>query len=150
MARHEKKLEHRVDENGCWICTSHAANGKGYPYLKRNGKRIAAHRYSYIKHKGEIPDGLLIRHTCDVRNCINPDHLITGTEKDNAMDMVERGRACCGERHPQRKLSESQVEYIRTHPHLSAQALADTLGVHNATIYRARKGMSWKHIETTH
>lgn len=36
----------------------------------------------------EIPEGLLIRHMCDVSCCVNPDHLLPGTNADNGKDKV--------------------------------------------------------------
>lgn len=148
MPVNRKELTHKVDENGCWICTSHTPNGKGYIYLMIDKIRISAHRHSYIKHKGAIPDGLLVRHTCDVRNCINPDHLVLGTVKDNSRDMVERKRSVTGEKHNSSKLTEKQVLFIRNNPHIKGQKIADELGVRNSTIYNARNGKSWKHIES--
>ena len=47
-------------------------------------------RYIYQMFKGEIPSGLVIRHTCDNKKCINPDHLILGTYKENTQDYMER------------------------------------------------------------
>lgn len=51
-----------------------------------------AHRIVWETHYGSIPDGLLIRHTCDNPPCCNPEHLLLGTQKDNMHDMAERGR----------------------------------------------------------
>jgi hypothetical protein len=41
---------------------------------------------------GPIPDGLLVRHDCDNPLCVNPEHLRTGTDRDNAQDRDSRGR----------------------------------------------------------
>lgn len=51
---------------------------------------------------GPIPKGLVVRHTCDVRECVNPDHLILGTQKDNIRDMHDRGRYAGGRRKERR------------------------------------------------
>ena len=85
-------IEYEINSNDCWICTSHKCDTSGYPMVRRNGKFWKANRYSYTIHKGDIPKGLVIRHTCDNPACINPDHLILGTQKDNVQDMIERNR----------------------------------------------------------
>ena len=62
-------------KNGeCWECVSHHTNNSGHCQFERNGKSILVHRYVYEHTKGKIPDGLLVRHTCDNPKCINPDH----------------------------------------------------------------------------
>lgn len=78
-------------ENGCWEWQG-ATNGHGYGQLGYNGKRTTAHRLSYELSNGEIPAGVLVRHTCDNPPCCNPAHLILGTHLDNAADRVARGR----------------------------------------------------------
>src|SRR5579864_1704948 len=40
---------------------------------------------------GNTKDGLVVRHSCDVRACINPKHLLEGTQKNNLDDMTQRG-----------------------------------------------------------
>lgn len=78
--------------SGCWewqACT----NGAGYGIVGIGGKRVdRAHRVSYRLHKGEIPAGLFVCHTCDNRRCVRPDHLFLGTNQDNVDDMVTKGR----------------------------------------------------------
>lgn len=85
------------------------------PHLKKN---VGAHRVSYCKHNNvslESIEGLVVRHKCDNRLCVNPDHLEIGTHKDNARDRVERGRCNTpsGERNGSAKLSNKQVDEIR-------------------------------------
>ena len=85
-------------EGGCWLWTG-ATDGKGYGVLsgRMNGSerplRVEkAHRVSYEKYIGVIPDGMVIRHKCDNPQCTNPDHLEVGTQKDNMRDCSSRGR----------------------------------------------------------
>ncbi len=74
-------------------CIEHSQNNKrGYGNCKYKGVRMTMHRRAYIIHKGPIPPGLLVRHTCDNPKCINPEHLILGTQLDNMRDKFERGR----------------------------------------------------------
>ena len=76
-----------------------------------NGKVYNAHRISWIIHNGNIPKKLFVLHKCDNRPCVNPNHLFLGTQKDNVIDMVNKGRR--GERLNPRKLDELEVSEIR-------------------------------------
>jgi HNH endonuclease len=78
-------------ENGCWLwVASHLPNG--YGRFNWNGRAGYAHRYAYEAAHGVIPDGMSICHTCDVRDCVNPDHLFAATHRENMRDMVSKGR----------------------------------------------------------
>jgi len=74
------------DSTGCWIWQA-AITGSGYGSWRGGG----AHRAAYTYAKGPIPKGLLIRHMCHNRRCVNPAHLEVGDEKDNARDTLLAG-----------------------------------------------------------
>lgn len=76
----------------CWLWTGAKRGKSGYGAMKYNGKVVATHRVSWMIHNGEIPDGLNVCHKCDVRLCVNPDHLFLGTQSDNMMDCSNKGR----------------------------------------------------------
>jgi len=73
---------------GCWEVDKSAKSAHGYGRLRVTIKGITkyftCHRVSYWKKHGTYPH--LIRHTCNNRICMNPDHLLPGNYKDNAED----------------------------------------------------------------
>lgn len=80
-----------VPFSGCWIWTGFV-KPNGYGTLTVNRKPAYAHRAAYAVFRGPIPDGMCVCHHCDVRSCINPDHLFLGTQKENLQDMDAKGR----------------------------------------------------------
>ena len=87
-----------IDDNDCWIWTK-SRYKNGYGWLKVFGKVVSAHRYSYELYYGEIPENEEILHSCDVKPCVNPDHLKTGSHKANMMDAAKRGLMKSGKDH---------------------------------------------------
>lgn len=102
-----------ITETGCWLWTG-CTDKDGYGITNANGASIKAHRAAYEIANGEIPDGLIICHTCDISSCVNPNHLYAGTYKENSNDMVARGRSLTGERNHKAKLTETAVINIRS------------------------------------
>jgi hypothetical protein len=80
------------DENGCILWGGFIGpNGYGQGMYRNKGCRM--HRKIYEVTKGPIPAGHDVCHACDVRHCINPKHLWTGTRKENMRDCSNKGRA---------------------------------------------------------
>lgn len=92
---------------GCWIWNG-ATYQNGYGWLKAFGQVVSAHRLSFELHKGPIPKGMHILHSCDVKACVNPDHLRAGTHADNMKEAADRGLMRSGARHPQFGVSQKR------------------------------------------
>jgi hypothetical protein len=111
-----------------------------------DGKRMLAHRAVFLQTYGYLPK--VVRHSCDNPPCINPAHLLGGTQADNVHDMHERGRArkARGEQSGRAKLTWEQVRAIRAA--LAAGATpasqARAYGVDHKVIRNIRDGKTWK------
>ena len=73
-----------VDHNGCWIWTASTRN-EGYGCYWFRNKLWRAHRVSWTLLKGEIPEGMLVLHKCDIPQCVNPDHLEVVSFRENVL-----------------------------------------------------------------
>ena len=98
-------------------CVLHvgATVGIGYGLKSYKGRLYRAHRLAYALHRGLDPQtmGGTILHTCDVPACINPDHLVMGTQAQNVADMVGKGRQAKGPGHGKALFTAEQVADIR-------------------------------------
>lgn len=134
------------DECWPWKASVNVRNRYGQFAVSRPKKTmLRAHRVAYELAKGPIPEGLLVRHTCDNRPCCNPAHLIVGTDLDNVRDMDSRGRRVVvlppphhGEDNPQSKLTNAQrAEIVELRmAGESAESLALRFGVNRRTVNR--------------
>lgn len=130
-------------DSGCWLWTG-TVNGAGYGTIGLGSAAMGkgfVHRVSYELFVGPITKGMIVCHHCDVKRCVNPDHLFLGTYLDNIIDSQRKGRwrmgptwastdrmqwqkECRGERHGQSKLSDSDVAEIRRR-HASGETMAE-------------------------
>jgi hypothetical protein len=142
-----KQIRYVINDNDCWICTSHAKpshRGK-YPVLERRGKFYRMSRYIYEIENGYIDADKFVMHTCDNPECINPKHLRLGTPKENTEDMIRKNRKPIGEEVMNSKLTELQVVKIYSDPR-SLLTLANEYGVSKKTILNIKQGKNWKHL----
>jgi hypothetical protein len=149
--RFARKIEY--DPNGgCWLWSGahHARTGYGSFQEGGHGSAgVGAHCYSYRLHKGPIPAGLEILHSCDVRLCVNPDHLSVGTHLQNMQDMHAKRRATRKPRPakaPRRKLSDDAIRQIRAQREVTAREMADRFGITTRTVWQVRSGDRWAQI----
>jgi hypothetical protein len=150
------RLDYDIDnKTGCWNITSHRVHkSTGYTDIDIKGKRYRVHRAVYISINGEIPEGKIIRHKCHNKRCMNPNHLLIGTKKDNTQDMLRakrESRWANGGRHEEKdrdkkqKLTNEQIKEIKTSD-LSSYKLAEIYPVSAVQIRRIKSGSRCKVI----
>ena len=97
-ARHyssdEAAFEARTHKDGDCLVWDGAKGSNGYGAITVSGRRALAHRYSWERANGPIPEGMWIDHTCYRRDCVNPDHLRLATAQQNSQNLQgpQRGR----------------------------------------------------------
>jgi hypothetical protein len=136
-----------VTSAGCWEFGG-PRNSGGYGKLRFAGKHPAAHRLAYEAWVGSIPNGLVVRHRCDNRPCVNPQHLELGTVADNNRDRAERGRSSRGSKSPNAKLTEDEVTEMRalyTTGGWTYRTLGARYGVSDVMVGNIVRQESWRH-----
>lgn len=135
--------------SGCWLWQGLVcADGYGSALFARAKRR--AHRVAWMLFRGEIAPGLVVCHKCDVRACVNPEHLFLGTPADNVQDMVAKGRILRGEENVSAKLTAQQVSRIKTmlaEDRMYVSEIAREFGVSHSTIQAIKTGKTWRHVE---
>lgn len=146
--------ESRFAENikktdGCWLWTG-TVDSDGYGNISINCWPVKAHRLSFFLKHGRFTKPCVC-HKCDVRLCVNPDHLFEGTPRDNILDMEAKGRGVRvhGSKHKNSKLQDADVTAIRNtyaSGGISQKKLASDYGVSQAQISLITQGLRWAHI----
>lgn len=147
-----KEIEWVKNTSGCYICTSHKSNTKGYPQKWFQGKHEPVSRIIWILERGKIPEGLCVLHKCDNPGCIRIDHLFIGTHADNTRDMLLKGRqshktGARGENHRSHKLTWEQVKIIRADTRLQ-RIIALEYNVTSAAISCIKRNKTWRNYAT--
>jgi hypothetical protein len=147
-------------DGACWDWIG-AKSPLGYGQLYVAGRKVGAHRLSWLLMRGEIAEGLNVLHRCDRPCCVNPDHLFLGTMSDNTQDMIAKGRhgsrlkpdrVLRGEGIGVSKLTEDQVgevRFLRATYGYSYERLARAYGVSFAQIGSIITRRTWKHVTTS-
>jgi len=120
----------------CWVWTGKVSSN-GYGYFQSFKK---VHRLSYELHKGEIPKGKVIKHSCDNKLCVNPEHLELGTYSENLKEAYDRGlRKPKGSQRDSIRLSQEQLDYLMDSPK-SLRSLSIELGISVHRVKSIRSG----------
>jgi hypothetical protein len=143
---------------GCWLWQGAKRDGYGRFWFR--GEPQNAHRVAWQLVRGDIPPGVFVLHRCDVRACVNPDHLFLGMHSDNMADMKAKGRAVSGlvlypdraargERVSLAKLTAADVREIRRRADNgeTQRALGSAFGVDHKTIGSVLSRRTWAHVE---
>ena len=97
----------------------------GYGRKRFGSKIFKAHRLAYCEAKNidiKDIDGLVVMHTCDNPPCVNPAHLVLGTQKENVDDKMNKNRQAKGKENGRAKLTSEDVFKIREMVKFKSQA----------------------------
>lgn len=132
-------------ETNCWPWQGPVGHN-GYGLFSIGSVHFRAHRLSAEFFGATIEPGQLVMHSCDNPPCVNPVHLIVGTQADNMRDMVAKGRHVWST--GRSKLTAQQVIEIRRR--LAAgemgTALASEYRVHPQTIHHIKSRRYWPNL----
>lgn len=124
--------------SGCWIWTGRITE---YGYGRFSNKKVArqAHRASLEISIGKRLNRMEYAcHKCDVRCCVNPDHMYVGSQLDNMRDMIMKGRS-------KSKLTKEDIMYI-LQSREPQSVLASLFSVTQSTISNVKLGKVFPHI----
>ena len=150
-----EKVQRDYDDGPCWEWQAYVTKeGYGNFSIRRIAKSrhtgiFFAHRVSLAHFSGfDIFSKLFVCHKCDNPSCVNPDHLFAGTPKDNAQDMVKKGRFRnqLGEKNSRCKITESDVdEIVSLLGTMNNKQIAEKLSnrISHSQISLIRLGKSW-------
>ncbi len=126
----------------CWLWTG-STHKLGYGrFTPSHKKLITAHRFAYEYFNGEIPAGLCVCHKCDIRGCVNPEHLFLGTQADNLRDASNKGRL-----KGRPKITRDDAILIRKWHSAGGWTQRDlgaAFGLHQVTIGAIVRGVTWR------
>ena len=139
------KVQKLSDPNECWYWTGSLTQDQYGNFKTKNQDVVRAHRFSWELVHGQLTSSkVLVCHKCDNPRCVNPNHLFLGSKKDNAEDMVAKGRSLKHEKNSKAKLTWELVNEIRRDTHISNSEFARRRDMDQSTISNIRSFKIWK------
>lgn len=150
---YHEQLKLRIKENsfinssGCWNWLLQLDKA-GYGCATYRQKPMRSHQLSWTVFKGKIPNKMFVCHSCDNRQCCNPDHLFLGTHRHNTDDMVSKGRQAKGEKKPNTTLTDENVLEIRRlyTVGLTQVEIGKLFSIRQSKVSLIVRRQAWKHI----
>jgi hypothetical protein len=142
----EKIKKKKIKDGECWRWTLYI-NRDGYGMVGYKNYKYLAHRLSYAVFNVVDPeqmDTLLVRHLCNNPYCVNPRHLLLGTQTDNMADCRKAGRLG-GAAKP--KLNEALVREIIASQGTSMKDRVERFGISGVTIWEIDTNKIWPDIQ---
>ncbi|PLY41200.1 hypothetical protein CSZ94_17255 [Janthinobacterium sp. ROICE36] len=143
----------RITPSGCrnWtLCLD--KDGYGRAFVASFPETNRAHRLSRIAFHGSISDGLVVMHSCDNPQCVNPVHLSLGTQLQNIADSrdKERGGAYfySGQENPKCVIDDDGVRRIRTlkRSGMTHSRIGAEVGCSKTLVTLVVTGRRWAHV----
>jgi len=165
--RWEEVLENTEENEEECILWNGSLRGDGYAEICVNSKTGFGHRFSYMLHKNNeepIPHTddngnlIVVRHTCDNKRCINPDHLVLGTQSQNCYeDKIESGTLQTGEKCHSSIISEELAQKIKCshrepgeEGHMTVSNRARFFNVPRKVVCNIDHGKTWAWLPDRH
>lgn len=141
-----------VSPSGCWevsgaaLHSGHVQLSEGSP-SGRDFHRVRAHVFAWEQANGQrAPQGMVVMHRCDNPRCVNPDHLRLGTQRDNILDSIRKGRYNV---FGHQKLNAQQVLQIRQlrAKGWTQRAIATKFGISRNHVSAIEHKQVWAHLD---
>lgn len=136
-----------VPPSDCLLWTGATGSDGVSGQVRLHDRVWRASRVAWVMHNDcPIPAGLVVMHTCDNPACVNPRHLVLGTQAENVADKMRKRRHRVGERAWNARLTTEQAVIAKT-DRSPAHVVARRFGVDEATVRAIRGGRSWRQLE---
>lgn len=133
-----------VSEGGCWLWKGSKSAG-GYGQLMIARKQLRTHRVAYEVWVRPLTEDEVVLHTCDTPLCINPEHLIAGSQGDNMADKMRKQRHIGGGQ----KLTAKDVQHIREGCDsglITQKMAAELYGISREAAHKIVRRITWKGV----